>query len=393
MNYVILKSLLFDITLIIALIYITGRFRPSNERPKSKVIAIFYSSVIASVLSILCTAFPVIRSQNFVFDLGAVTILAFGMIQGFFPAMIPFAVVSLYRLYDGVGLIQYDIIFNTLIPALLGSIFYMIIKLYKKNMPVVNKINIWDIVIMGIALWAKDSIAYAFFLSGGAELYNQYSAYIFIADTAVLTITVLVTKDNYTLFLHHSRLREEVTTDELTKLKNYRYIINEAYKLTDNIKDKYKCLSVMMIDIDSFKKYNDTYGHMEGNKALKMVSSVLIDSTRDKDVVARYGGEEFLVILNDVSVKDAYRIAERIRKNIGRISINSVSIKKRITVSIGVSGYPEHGTDMSELIKKADTALYKAKKLGRDNVQVYSSPDNGQEYDMENSLPEIIDKR
>ena len=193
----------------------------------------------------------------------------------------------------------------------------------------------------------------------------------------IFIVVGFIIKDNIILFENQCRLKDEAMTDELTGLKNYRYVVNHIYGPFDNIKNNHKHVSLLMIDIDKFKRYNDTYGHIAGNKVLKGVSDILKDSVREGDIVARYGGEEFLIILNHASIKEAYRIAERIRRNVSKMkyTIETTSAKPGVTVSIGVSEFPIHGDEMNELINKADIALYKAKELGRNNVQIYKFPD------------------
>jgi two-component system cell cycle response regulator len=123
--------------------------------------------------------------------------------------------------------------------------------------------------------------------------------------------------------------------------------------------------SLLMIDIDHFKKYNDEYGHQEGDRALRDISQAIEKSMRgyDKIHIYRYGGEEFVIIIPDISTKDAFKIGERLRNNVKK-SCN-------LTISIGISHYKEISDDLQSLISNADKALYEAKRKGRDRVVVY----------------------
>ncbi|MCM8824460.1 MAG: sensor domain-containing diguanylate cyclase [Candidatus Omnitrophica bacterium] len=157
-------------------------------------------------------------------------------------------------------------------------------------------------------------------------------------------------------------------TDTLTSLWNYGYF---QYKLDEEImkanSQKYE-LVVMMIDIDDFKKFNDTFGHQAGDDALKKVANILKQCSRKIDIVCRYGGEEFALILPNTSKDESIIIAERIRN-----AIESQEIMQRhITVSIGVASFPLDVKSKDELIKKADLALYRAKSEGKNRVIVYS---------------------
>ena len=123
-------------------------------------------------------------------------------------------------------------------------------------------------------------------------------------------------------------------------------------------------LCVLLSDIDYFKKFNDTYGHQQGDEALKRFSQVLKNNCRKMDIVARYGGEEFTIIMPETSKSECIEIAENIRNNFHNELING----QHITVSIGISAYPEDATEYSQLIRKSDERLYIAKSTGRNKV-------------------------
>jgi len=130
-------------------------------------------------------------------------------------------------------------------------------------------------------------------------------------------------------------------------------------------------ISFVMVDIDCFKKINDTYGHVFGNIILKELSNILINSVRKGDIVARYGGEELGIILPETNIQDAFQLCERIRKKIEKFNFNIRSETVRITVSMGVfsKDYGSKST-VNEIILKADDKLYKAKQNGRNRVEI-----------------------
>lgn len=129
-------------------------------------------------------------------------------------------------------------------------------------------------------------------------------------------------------------------------------------------------LSVLMVDIDYFKRVNDRYGHAQGDKLLQSIASVLKNSIRENDFVARFGGEEFLVILPDLMIDRGIELAERIRRNIAEELIDASG--NTITVSIGVAEMSKND-DIDKVISKADKALYKAKEEGRNRVVCFES--------------------
>jgi diguanylate cyclase (GGDEF)-like protein len=125
--------------------------------------------------------------------------------------------------------------------------------------------------------------------------------------------------------------------------------------------------SFLMIDMDNFKNYNDEYGHVAGDMVLKLISKVLLNFVAG-GIACRYGGEEFSILLPDVSKRDAVRIADNIRKAVKKESIELRRVRTHITLSIGVSSFPEDAKSHEELIVKADERLYKAKRAGKDKV-------------------------
>ena len=135
--------------------------------------------------------------------------------------------------------------------------------------------------------------------------------------------------------------------------------------------------TVVMIDLDCFKAYNDTYGHQRGDESLKAVAKILKDSMkRPSDLAARYGGEEFIVILPDTSKKGGYELAEKLRKKVLDLKLEHKNniCGNEITVSVGVAmDIAEPGKKLYDLIDKADKALYEAKNSGRNQTLVYES--------------------
>ncbi len=123
-----------------------------------------------------------------------------------------------------------------------------------------------------------------------------------------------------------------------------------------------------MVDVDRFKSVNDELGHRAGDVSLRKIASVLRSAMRDGDMIYRYGGEEFVAIFKGVSGQDALTAAERLRRDVEAAPIAETI---PLTVSIGVALMPDHGTNISQLIEKADRAMYTAKDMGRNRVQVW----------------------
>jgi len=170
--------------------------------------------------------------------------------------------------------------------------------------------------------------------------------------------------------LLHQKTQELTIVDELTGLYNFRYFSNKLRAEIRRAERYRQSLSLIMVDIDWFKRCNDTYGHLFGNRVLQELAQRIKESVRDVDVVCRYGGEEFAVILPQTKKADAQTIGERIRHKVE--SADFVSDAKdprvKITVSLGVASYPENGKTTKELIEKVDRALYLAKGRGKNLV-------------------------
>jgi diguanylate cyclase (GGDEF)-like protein len=128
-------------------------------------------------------------------------------------------------------------------------------------------------------------------------------------------------------------------------------------------------IGIVMADIDHFKKFNDTQGHKAGDELLVKLADFFKLKIRGSDIACRYGGEEFILILPESSTKDTYKRAEYLREEVKNIKVFfKDQLLPSITLSMGIATYPEHGTELNDLIRVADTALYEAKDEGRDRV-------------------------
>jgi len=192
------------------------------------------------------------------------------------------------------------------------------------------------------------------------------------------SIFLLVTLILYLFFIRSvnyfkTNLIKDTEIDFLTKLPNRSFI---HWKFED-LAQEYSDLSIVIADIDHFKKINDTYGHNVGDEVLKTVAEHLSNSLRKDDVTGRWGGEEFIMLLPNTSAKHAKEITERIRKNISEIpfSISSSSQLFSTTVSFGICQHKFQNTSLKHMITKADKALYAAKTNGRNQTIIFGESD------------------
>jgi diguanylate cyclase (GGDEF)-like protein len=175
--------------------------------------------------------------------------------------------------------------------------------------------------------------------------------------------------------------------DELTQLLNKQHtmrLFTEELRKAQRLGTR---LSLFMFDIDFFKHYNDTNGHMAGDILLRLLAQLVSEHVRAEDILGRYGGEEFLLVLPGTSGRDALLVARKIRKLVAEhgFPARDCQPRGRVTISGGVAEFPTHGTATTALLRAADAALYEAKHLGRDRVQVAAraAPDKSTEIEEE----------
>ena len=168
----------------------------------------------------------------------------------------------------------------------------------------------------------------------------------------------------------YSKVKSLSVTDPLTALYNRRYLMERLENEVNRCNRYGRSLSLIMADIDHFKKYNDTYGHQEGDRVLRIVADQFRGLVRKPDFVARYGGEEFTVVMPETDCKKALHLAERMRDAIRTLSIpgDDRQPERNITASFGIAELPVHATDAASLIGEADRTLFRAKEEGRDRV-------------------------
>ena len=173
---------------------------------------------------------------------------------------------------------------------------------------------------------------------------------------------------------YQNHIQQQLSKDTLTNAYNrkaFSQCLNSAYITA---KQDFTPICLLMIDVDNFKVVNDTYGHQIGDKILQVVADSLIKAVRSVDYVCRYGGDEFAVVLPNIDSLRGLQLAEKIRTNIESLRFRIGERKIKVTVSIGISNYPENEIKcVSQFIAYADKAMYKAKRNGRNQIGILSS--------------------
>ena len=171
--------------------------------------------------------------------------------------------------------------------------------------------------------------------------------------------------------LLYRKVGNMAVTDGLTKVYNHRFFYSKLEEEYNHCQKHNQTLSIMLLDIDNFKRFNDQYGHLSGDMALNSVARILMQQSRDRDTVARYGGEEFALILPGTDHEGAYLVGERIREAIAKYPFKPKVDQPAVnlTVSIGIT-ISKEGHSMKDLVDEADKILYQAKRMGKNRVEI-----------------------
>lgn len=184
----------------------------------------------------------------------------------------------------------------------------------------------------------------------------------------------------FALALRRIKLYQDIErlaiTDSLTELHTRRYFLERFEEEIGRAALRKTELSILMIDVDHFKQFNDQYGHLTGDRILNKIGKIIKDSIREIDIAGRYGGEEFCVALPETDLDGAFLAAERIRIAAEAAEIRAYDHVVKVTISLGVATFPPSGHSVDELIDKADWALYRAKTMGRNRSVVFGKYKN-----------------
>lgn len=196
-----------------------------------------------------------------------------------------------------------------------------------------------------------------------ADRESLFESYLSGAATALSNLRLLTT------------MKRQANVDELTGLYNRRFLDDYARKLIAMASRRNTQVGLIMMDLDHFKTFNDTYGHEAGDRILRHFSKTVTETMRETNLAARHGGEEFVVLLPDITPQAVVGVAERIRRAVQRMVVPSNSDKPfpPITVSLGISIFPDHGKTLEELLSASDKALYESKRAGRNRATLYDA--------------------
>lgn len=165
-------------------------------------------------------------------------------------------------------------------------------------------------------------------------------------------------------------LRDQSIRDPLTGLFNRRYLLETFERELDRARRLGSSVVCAMLDVDHFKRFNDSYGHEAGDRLLYDLGRVLTTGVRRTDIVCRHGGEEFVILMPDTTLSDAHRKLDELREDVARLRVVVAGTAVGASVSVGIAACPEHGSAPDPLLQAADAAMYQSKREGRNRVTV-----------------------
>jgi diguanylate cyclase len=359
----LLNDLFINTLLLISFTFVGGHIsREMPESLKNKLFGKITLGVAGGLLGILMMVYSIqVAGTNTLLDLRSLSIMMISGVGGFVSILITGVIVIIYRV-GHYGITQSSIfaIIHVLLYITLFSIVNKKIKNPRKNW--FTKLAIVVFILVTTFLYL---------------LRDVENHYLIICNFSMVIISAGVLEYFLLKYAEHSNelyktYQKDSTKDFLTGLNNTRQFDKLLNLSFERVTENNERLSCLMVDIDHFKKVNDTYGHAIGDLVLKELAVILKENCRAFDFVGRVGGEEFCVLLLDCPSDRSFEIGTRIRNSVKEHKFpigNNSSIN--ITVSVGTASYPETVANLDEIVKKADIGLYKAKQTGRDRVCDY----------------------
>lgn len=357
------RDIFLNFTILVSSIFLISQLYIYMSKFKFNKLTVKISFGIAGgLVAILLMNNAVRVSEQIIFDFRHLTILVVATFGGFSASLITGIIIFTYRLfYLGITMDSIVVSTNMLIVAIGCG---LITKLNIKRTIKWIYMNIISFIMISISFYTRVpnresalNTIVIFWISSiivGSIVYN-------------ITSYIILSEKLFRKFKYQSEY------DFLTGLRNARTfnsVIENIEDAEDIIEKEYKKISVLFIDIDFFKKINDTYGHDCGDKVLKESAKIFVEIFENSEMIFRVGGEEFITILRDCGNKKAIEIAEKVRYAYEKhkFIINN-SLRLQATISIGVATFPETIDNIKSLVRQADKALYKAKENGRNRVE------------------------
>ncbi|MGH4118510.1 GGDEF domain-containing protein [Clostridium sp.] len=354
-----LSDLFVNGTILISFIFISSQvfkrnFLNISVSYKDK----FFFGLTQGILGIILMLFTIDITTGVILDFRHIAIVLAAVYGGAFASIIAGITIAIFRI------VYFGVRTSSIIAAISMFLVAAICAIVSK----VNLNKFKKFIYMNFISSIIISVTLLLLIKDSTTLINTLLRF-WLASLSIGISAYYISNYMHTSIELLNRLKQESTVDFLTGLNNVRQFDNTLNQSFLNVIDKNERLSILIIDIDFFKKVNDTYGHLSGDAVLQQLGTLLSISSRSFDTVSRIGGEEFSVILPDCPSHQAVEVAERLRVAVETYKfILSDEVKINITISIGAATYPDNVADLDNLINEADNALYSAKRTGRNKV-------------------------
>lgn len=355
----IIREMFVNVCIFVTVMFIGSQiFQSSGLGTKAPLKVQVLSGITNGVFGIVLMIFSIPIGPGIILDFRQLAIIVGAMFSGWRSVFITGMIMATYRI----------LYFNTTTKAVIAGVGIIIMTLGCMGITAmkVSRAKQWIYMALFTGITAS---AVMFILIKDFELfYNTMGPYwlgTVISNIIVYYLGEYLAKAYSTL----KRLKEEAFKDYLTGLDNVRSFDKKMNHHLDKAKEKEESIAFLAVDVDFFKKVNDTHGHLAGDAVLRELGCILQDAVRDFDVVARVGGEEFGIMLRDCDCRRGLEIAERVRKKVEKHSFVLPDGKAiNITISIGIAVYPSTVAEKDLLRERADEKLYEAKHSGRNKV-------------------------
>ncbi|WP_058302429.1 GGDEF domain-containing protein [Gorillibacterium timonense] len=348
-------SMITNVCALITMSYTAVKLKKKAESFEWFAVPI-YTGFAAIVIMLISMESPL--GQSLGFAPLVMASLRYGLRPGLLSAVLP----TIYGIF-GMDMSTFDLVQTFILPVILSSIFHK-----KEYSDPTTPLRIWDgaavsglLLLVRFGKWAIDPTV-------RNEWWVTSNLILFAVSAAVLAILILMLNDETRSQLVQRRLELQANQDGLTGLPNLHSFMNMARNAI-----KYQRISIFMVDIDDFKLYNDSFGHLQGDDLLREVGSILQDTIGIGDYVARYGGEEFIILCHENDPDYLHGVAGRLCRAVEEhsFSLEERYLIRNITISIGIAVSDGTSTDLKAIIEYADQALYESKESGKNRHTLY----------------------